>query len=49
MNTQRTAARLISLVSAAFLTLVMLASVNVLATSEPGVAQMAQAAASSKS
>ena len=44
MNT-RTAPRLIAFFSAAFLTLVTLASINTLATSEPSAAQMARAAA----
>jgi hypothetical protein len=44
MNT-RTAPRLIAFFSAAFVTVVMLASVNGLATSEPSPAQLAQMAA----
>lgn len=42
LNTTR---RLLSVASAAFVTLVMLAGVNTLATSEPGAAQWAQKAA----
>jgi hypothetical protein len=44
----RTANRLLSLVSAAFVTLVMLAGVNVLASAEPGAANWAQSTPSAK-
>jgi hypothetical protein len=43
--TTRTAPRLIAFFSAAFLTLVTMASINSLATSEPSAAQLARAAA----
>ena len=43
MNT-RTAPRLIAFFSAAFLTLLTMASINTLATSEPSAAQLARAA-----
>lgn len=45
MNTRTAAPRLIALFSAAFLTLVMLASINGLATSDLSPGQLAQVAA----
>jgi hypothetical protein len=46
--TTRTASRLISLASAAFLTVVILAGLDTLATSEPPAALLAQMAAMHK-
>ena len=46
MNTKRIAPTLFSLVSAALVTIAMLASVDSLATSQPGAAQLARAASS---